>query len=1052
MAFIIKPDEESPHENLAMTGKYRLFRFHPLLVVAAFSLASAAVAEAEETVSFERHVLPLLDRRCNRCHHRDEPRGGLDLSRLETILRGGDELGPAAIPGKPSESPLIKVLDGTKEPAMPEGGEPLPDAEIALLRQWIAAGAKDDTPQFTAADVAFFEREIRPLLAERCFKCHAGDEPEQGLRLTSRHGILLGGTRGPAVVPGKPAESLLIQAIRHAGDLRMPRGGDRLGDAQVAAFEKWIAKGLPWPADRTVLAREKHFTISQADRDHWAFRPLPQPLPDDWSIDQTLRAHHQRLGLEPAPLAERRQLLRRLTYDLIGFPPTPEESDSFVADTASGAYERVVDRLLASPHFGQRWGRHWLDYTRNGSTGQPTRGPGLDAERYAEWVTRCMNESRPWDWFVRAHIAGDLMPGADGHDYSIDQALAAAVPLNGPRTFENAETDTFVLMDKLDEGVEFLGRSLLGISLECARCHDHKFDPVSQRDYYRLLGVFQSSGFAPVPIATKTRGEASLAIADYRALVSEKARLHGFIRRQGLLLNVGGGGRVKQWQQTRPAILAPMRQRLRELELEVLRAELGDAQAKGEDALAADLKTAIKAREQVLQASRDVEGADFGLPGFKELGYFIRGHKSQIGLIRRATAHRCMDLAEELERQAQYWEEERQRWGERSRFGGFARTDPEVAELARAADRLDKIAEQLAGNLEQPWTAPQPGHLWVRTDGGLRRAEDLGPLDEIAKSAGLQFNSDNANRVFLHPWFIGDARLLERGDVLFPGELVPRGVPEFFADSNSATSEDRFVGDLDATSGRLELAQWLTQPGSVQSALVARTAVNRVWQQLFGEALCRTPKELGRLGERPELPELIDGLAASFVREGWSVKQLIRSVVLSEAYRRDSLAADAALAIDSENRYFARQNLRRLDYEAMAGALSWLANGKRESKPAGGASAELARHFDAPSSYEIVERRVVSVAPTQALFMMNHPQTATGLARQLSQRLGLDETAEISDALPSLCMAILQRPPRDDDRSFVARRRDRVGREQRRDELLEFIALMICSNEAIYVE
>ncbi|MGZ0173578.1 MAG: DUF1549 domain-containing protein, partial [Planctomycetales bacterium] len=413
----------------------------------------------------------------------------------------------------PKMSPLIQVLTGQADPAMPNEGDPLSESQIDLLRRWILEGAKDNSPQFSAEDVGFFEREIRPVLFDRCFKCHAGDEAESGLRLTSRHGILIGCTQGPAAVPGDPDSSRILKAIRHDGELRMPKSGDALSVQQAAAFAEWIRRGLPWPRHQTVLAREKLFTISEADRDHWAFKPLPASLPDGWSIVRVLQSRHRAAGIEPASKADRHRLLRRVTYDLIGYPPTPAEVSAFLDATSTDAFEKVVDRLLASPYFGWRWGRHWLDYTRNGANGQPNRDPVFDADRYAAWVTKYFNEDRPWNWFARTHLAGDLMPAFEGSDYSIDQALAAAVPLNGPRTFQEISTDTFVLMDKLDESVEFMGRSLMGISLECARCHDHKFDPISQRDYYGLLGFFQSSSFGPVPAEAKTRAEAQVAVS-----------------------------------------------------------------------------------------------------------------------------------------------------------------------------------------------------------------------------------------------------------------------------------------------------------------------------------------------------------------------------------------------------------------------------------------------------------------------------------------------------------------------------------------------------------
>ncbi len=1003
-------------------------------------------ASAIEPASFEREVMPLLEKRCNKCHYPQEQRGGLDLTRLDTMRRGGDDLGPGFIAGKPDESPLIQVLTGAKEPTMPKKAEKLAAAEIDLLRRWIEEGAKDDSTKFSSEDVAFFEREIRPVLSTYCFKCHVGEEAEHGLQLTSRHSILAGGQRGPAAVVGKPEESLLIKAIRHEGELKMPRRGDRLGDAQVAAFERWIEKGLPWPANERVLAREKQFTISDADRKHWAFRPLPKDLPASWSIDAALKPHHERVGLTPSEEADRHRLLRRVTFDLTGYPPSPEEMGAFVNDLAPDGFEKVVTRLLDSPQFGQRWGRHWLDYTRNGANALSNRGPALDSQRYAEWVARCFNEDRPWDWFARVHLAGDKMKAFEGDDYSVDQALAAAVPLNGQRTFEDIGTQTFVLMDKLDEGVEFMGRSLMGISLECSRCHDHKFDPISQRDYYALLGFFQSSWFGPVPVNTKSRAEADAAVTKHRDLLSEKMRLEGLIRYASLKLNVSGGGRVNQWRESRIAILTPMDKRLRELEIAVLRVEIADAEKKNAKSLAADCQSALVERVASLN--------NYQPPKYdpKELAraHFIAGHKSGPGLIKRASDLQQTELVRELEQHLTYWEDERMQWIERSRFGGFGKSDPEVAELAKADARIEQIAGELNVNPAAQWTEPKKSHLYVRTDGGLRRAEELKPLEEKAKAAGLDFNN-SANHVWAHPYFVGDARLLLRGDVLYPDKLVPRATPVFFGESKL---------ELDG-SGRLQLAEWLTANDSTQAALVARAAVNRAWQHLFGEALCRTPKELGRLGEQPELPELIDGLAVSFVSNGWSMKKLVRQIVLSSAYRRSSVVAEADLPKDPDNRYFARQSVRRLEYEPILNTMAWLKSGTHFDTPmqrdavVPGAIG-YAQQFDGPSLYNLIDRRVASISATQALFLMNNRSTARGIAADLINRLEIHSQVALPDVVSTIYENILQRFPTDTDRDFaqrfLERRRQQTGATQLKDEIREFVTLLLCGNEILYIE
>ena len=1025
-----------------MNKKFKALSGLLVLVLIAPQLVSGAV-------SFEREVLPLLERRCNRCHHPDESQSGLDLTRLSTILRGGDSLGPAVVPGKPDASPLIRVLAADAESRMPLESDPLPRAEVELLRRWISEGAKDDRPQFASQDVAFFEKHIRPLLFDRCFKCHAGADPASGLQLSSRFGILMGGERGPAAVSGKPEESRLLKAIQHEGELKMPLRGDRLGEEQVASIAEWIRRGLPWPREQLVLTRAKRFTVSEADRKHWAFRSLPQSPPSEWSIDTVLDRHQRRTGIQPSASANRFQLLRRVSYDLIGYPPSRSEISDFVHDELPRAFEKVVDRLLNDSRFGWRWGRHWLDYTRNGANGQPNRGPALDSTRYAAWVAQCLNDDRPYDWFARMHIAGDLLPawGEDERSYSIDQALAAAVPLNGPRTFQEAATETFVLMDKLDEGVEFMGRSLMGVSLECARCHDHKFDPISQSDYYALLGFFQSSWFAPVPVTARKQIAASKAVEEFRELVRERARLSGFIRKQGTRLNVGGGGRVKAWRATRPEILAPKDRRLRELEILVLRAELEQAIDDNESSLANDLRTTLAEREKKLGQHKPPE---YDVRTLKELGYFIKGHKSQIGLIPRAEQVAWAEVVHELREQAAYWEAERGRWGERARFGGFARTDPEVAELAAADERIKQISETLPMNPLQPWNTLGETHLIVRAEGGFRRAEDLADLDARAQAAGLQFNRNNPDRVLLHAPFIGDSRLLERGDVLHPANLVERTTPGFFG-----TACEPVTG-----SGRRQLAEWLTKSDSVQAALVARAAVNRVWQHLFAEALCRTPNELGRLGAIPEMPELLDGLAASFVHHGWSVKAMVREIVLSQAYQRTSACSDECFEADPTNLWFARQNVRRLEAEAVLNTVAWLRTGQRFNTPNERDAnvpehATFLREFDGPTTDDIIHRRVASVTPTQALFLMNNSAIAL-VVDALAKTTHRDSETELVAVAERLYLEILQRPPLPRDleliRKFQQERRQQTGNANPAAELRQLIHLLLCSNELVHVE
>jgi hypothetical protein len=338
----------------------------------------------------------------------------------------------------------------------------------------------------------FFELKVRPVLAARCFRCHGGDKVSGGLRVDSRAALLRGGERGPAVVPGSPDKSLLIKAVRHAdADLSMPPQ-KKLPDALVADLTAWVKQGAVWPAAVTnaPFAFEKH----------WAFRPVrkvePPADPSGWAhhpIDRFLAAGLRQQGLRPAGAADRRVLLRRLTFDLIGLPPTPSEVEDFLRDRAPDAYEKVVDRLLASPHYGERWGRHWLDVARYADTaGDNADYPIPEIRLYRDYVIDAFNTDKPYDQFVREQIAGDLL-ARQGPQEKFAERVVATGFLALSRRYATAPYELWHLT--LEDTIDTVGQAFLGLTLRCARCHDHKFDPVTQEDYYALYGIFASSRF-----------------------------------------------------------------------------------------------------------------------------------------------------------------------------------------------------------------------------------------------------------------------------------------------------------------------------------------------------------------------------------------------------------------------------------------------------------------------------------------------------------------------------------------------------------------------------
>ena len=367
----------------------------------------------------------------------------------------------------------------------------------------------------------FFEAEIRPILIEHCQECHSAKKTKGGLRMTSRAELLKGGDSGPAIVPGKPKESLLLQAIAYqgGGELRMPPKG-KLSDASIAKLTKWVEQGAVWPDAGVGVSSGKSFQITDEQRKFWAFQPVLRPgVPavrdTAWTrgdLDRFILARLEAAKLAPSKPADKRTLIRRVTFDLTGLPPTPAEIDQFLQDASPNAFEKVIDRLLASSAYGERWGRHWLDVARYADS-RDARGVGgdtdiLEAWLYRDWVIRAMNHDLPYDQFVKMQIAGDLMPGTGPGGFNPDGITATGLLAIGEWGTGDADKEKMVT-DVVNDQVDVLTRTFLGLTVGCARCHDHKFDPISQKDYYALAGIFFSSKILPDP-GPKTNGSPML--------------------------------------------------------------------------------------------------------------------------------------------------------------------------------------------------------------------------------------------------------------------------------------------------------------------------------------------------------------------------------------------------------------------------------------------------------------------------------------------------------------------------------------------------------------
>ena len=457
-----------------------------------FGPARLAAAETSQAEFFESKVRPLLAGNCYACHT-DSKSGGLRLDSRESILQGGNS-GPAISPGDPQASLLIQAVSHRHERLrMPPPGK-LEPHEINYLIEWVQGGAV-----WPVSKQEFFAKRIQPLIEQNCLACH-GKDPQGGLGLDSQEAFLKGGASGPAVVAGKPDESLLIRSIRYEHEkIKMPPAG-RLPQEAIADFTKWVADGAVWSED---IPPAEHYEISEEHLSFWSFQPVKRPpvpqVPDQrWGgnpIDRFIAAMLAAKGLSAGTPTDKRTLIRRVTYDLTGLPPTLDGIEAFLADQAPEAFEKVVERLLASRQYGERWGRHWLDLVRYADTaGDSGDFPVPEAYKYRNYVIDSFNKDKPYDQFVREQIAGDLLP-YDNDDQRWEQTIGTGYIATSRRIGVSPHSLRHIT---IEDTINNVGKTFLGLTVGCARCHNHKFDPIPTADYYALYGIFDSSVY-PFP-------------------------------------------------------------------------------------------------------------------------------------------------------------------------------------------------------------------------------------------------------------------------------------------------------------------------------------------------------------------------------------------------------------------------------------------------------------------------------------------------------------------------------------------------------------------------
>ncbi len=896
----------------------------------------------------------------------------------------------------------------------------LSEALLLVVAVAVPAAYAQSSP---SASPDFFETKVRPVLANNCYSCHTGTSMG-GLRVDSREALLKGGGRGASIVPGDPEKSLLVTAIRQADSkLKMPMGGGKLKDSEIEDIVSWIKAGAVWPAASATPTASapaaERYVIAPERKNFWSLLPLKDPAPPQvkdtrWTktaIDRFVLARLEKEGLKPVRPANRHDLIRRATLDLTGLPPTPEEIAAFEKDASPDAFAKVVDRLLASPHYGERWGRFWLDVARYGeddyrSLNPNPRGyhPYPNAFAYRDWVIQAFNDDMPYDAFVRAQIAGDLLDEKTRY-----KTLPATGFLGlGPWYYDNGAVEV-TRADERHDRVDVVTRGFLGLTVACARCHDHKYDPIPQTDYYSLAGVFLNTSYHEYPRVPKS------VLDDYTKLKDEVEKKQKVLQEiQNNLssqLSESLAFKTANYLQGVYEVAGQKRDietvvESRKLDYELLERwirymEKPTDKYHYKEAWQALMKKATPAAAGGGGGRGMGAGGGGGRGGAGGRGGGNQEVKKladefQANVVKAMLARK--DLNEEndiIAAKALEGTKKKKRANEPNEFitnddfcpncGLRLKTMPEDESSfwteifqRELTDADDPAAMMAAGG-----RAGKPGVLLFRGWG----LESRTGADAQAQMAAIKADVDEARKKlepaypFLHG--VEDAKepvnlpLALRGN---PNNLGPE-VPRHFLSMLSPGDPDPFRKG----SGRLELADdILKQP------IAMRVFVNRVWKGHFGTGIVDTPSNFGMTGERPTDPELLEYLASNFVKNGLSVKKLHRDIMLSAVYQLSTEKDETNYAKDSGDRFYWRMDRKRMDAEQIRDAVLMVAGNLDQSL--GGPSQDLTtgftrrtvygkvsrykldeylQLFDFPSPNISAEKRFTTTVPLQRLFLMN---------------------------------------------------------------------------------
>ncbi|HEV8605147.1 MAG TPA: PSD1 and planctomycete cytochrome C domain-containing protein [Tepidisphaeraceae bacterium] len=865
---------------------------------------------------------------------------------------------------------------------------------VVALVGAVAGFARGAEP--TAEGMEFFEKKIRPVMVERCYECHSATAKKlKGkFKLDTKEDLEKGGDSGVVIVPGDPEKSLLIKAVRWKDeDLQMPPK-QKLSDGQIKDFEQWVKMGSPYPAAaKKAAVKSPEEQLAEA-RKFWSFVPPKQPVAPvvrpGWAktdVDRFVQAKLEERGLTCGPMADRRTLIRRATFDLTGLPPRIEDVEAFVADQSPNAFEKVVDRLLASPQYGERWGRYWLDVSRYADS----KGYVFEEERrypysytYRDWVVRALNEDLPYDQFLIQQIAADQLPLEEDK-----RPLAAMGFLTLGRRFLNQQPDI------IDDRIDVISRGTMGMTVACARCHDHKFDPIPTADYYSLYGVFASSVEPGDPPELGTAANNPEQRAAYEKELKEKeAEVEKFkVKRFGEL--VGGARSAKQIEASLLASLETSGG---------TREQFRDAATKHSVSRGMVerwhnyMKKTASGNDAVWgpwHALRGIESKEVASKGSSTIAKLAEDKSKPINPLVLAA------LSEKP-------------------IGSMQDAAGRYAKLIAGFDKKEKLADANEEQIRQVLY----GEL-TPTNVSVAEADSLFGRDDQSKIRELRKKVD-ALKV-THPGAPAKAMVLNdaptpvnqaifiRGNAGNQGAAVPR---QFLAILSPGKREPFKKG-----SGRLELAQAIA---SKSNPLTARVMVNRIWLGHFGVGIVRTPSDFGTRGIAPTHPELLDYLATRFMEEGWSIKKMHRLIMLSAVYQQSSEDRPSGRAIDMENTLLWRMNRRRLDFEGTrdsllfaSGQLDMTIGGRAVDLPASNRRTlygfidrqnlpALWRAFDFASPDTHSPQRYVTTVPQQALYLMNSP-FAMEQARRLMMRKEISGVSEAEKKVGAMYRVLYSR-------------------------------------------